>query len=132
MTVAEATAALEEEGLLIAIAESYSQSVGEGRIISSRPGAGSEVERGSTISVTVSLGLPFVEVPDVVGLPVPQAIDALQEAGFSVEINGTVGSAVLTTRPVAGESVRPGLDGRDHLQQLTSAGPSISRPSTWP
>lgn len=108
LTVGQATAALEDENLLIATTESHSQTVAEGRIISSRPGAGAQVDRGSTISVTVSLGLPFVEVPGVVGLPVPDAIDVLKADGFEVEINGTVGSEVLATRPVGGESVRQG------------------------
>ncbi len=108
LTVDGARAQLGERGLEVAVAEEYSESVAQGAIIVSRPGAGSQVARGSTVTVTVSLGLPFVEVPDVAGLPVLEAVEMLEGAGFQVFVDGSVSSTVLTTRPVAGESERKG------------------------
>ena len=108
LTVEAARIALEAENLQLTTAESYSESVGEGLIISMDPAAGASVARGSTVTVTVSLGRPFVTVPDVAGLVVSEAIDRLKADGFEVEINGTIGSEVITTRPVAGSSVRSG------------------------
>jgi serine/threonine-protein kinase len=108
LTVEAARVVIEDQGLILATAETYSESVGEGLIISMDPPAAASVSRGSTITVTVSLGRPFVEVPDVQGLLVPEALELLQSQGFAVEINGTVGSSVIATRPTAGESVRSG------------------------
>lgn len=108
LTVEAARVAVEDESLVLATAESYSESVGEGLIISMDPAAGASIARGSTVTVTVSLGRPFVTVPDVIGELVPAAIEILKAQGFVVEINGTVGSAVIATRPLAGESVRSG------------------------
>jgi serine/threonine-protein kinase len=107
-TVEQATVLLEAEDLLISVGEEYSESVTEGQIIASSPAAGAEVPRGSTVAVTVSLGLPFVEVPDLAGRPVAEAIDELKALGFEVQINGVVGSSVLGTRPGAGSSLRKG------------------------
>ena len=108
LTVEAARVAVEAQGLVLATAESYSESVGEGLVISMDPSADASVARGSTVTVTVSLGRPFVEVPDVQGLLVPDAIESLESQGFTVEINGTIGSNVIATRPTAGESVRSG------------------------
>jgi serine/threonine-protein kinase len=68
------------------------------------------VDRGSTVTITVSLGRPFVIVPDLAGRPVSEAIDELRADGFQVVINGAVGAQVLGTRPVAGTSVRSGSE----------------------
>ncbi|MEM7272402.1 MAG: PASTA domain-containing protein [Actinomycetota bacterium] len=110
LTVEVARDAVEERDLVLAVTEAFSQSVPEGTIISSDPAAGAELARGGTVTATVSLGLPFVTVPDVVGRPVSEVIDELRAQGFEVVINGTIGSAVIATRPVAGESVRQGAE----------------------
>ena len=73
------------------------------------PDAGSTVPRGAEISVVVSLGRPFIEVPDVIGLPAAEAAGVLEAAGF--EVIATVGSPsgeVLGTDPPAGETYRLG------------------------
>jgi serine/threonine-protein kinase len=79
-------------------------------VISSDPVAGTSVVRGSTVQVTVSLGLPFVTVPDVAGLPIPDAIEQLRSAGFGVVVQGDAGATVLATRPQANESIRQGSE----------------------
>lgn len=62
--------------------QEYDNKVPAGAIISQSPASGALVAPGSTISVVVSLGPPLVEVPDVVDMPLEQAIAELKDAGF--------------------------------------------------
>ncbi len=62
--------------------QEYNNKVPSGAIISQSPASGTLVAPGSTVSVVVSLGPPLVEVPDVVDMPLEQAISALEQAGF--------------------------------------------------
>jgi eukaryotic-like serine/threonine-protein kinase len=45
------------------------------------------VRPGDTINLTLSLGQELVDVPDVVGLPMNEALDTLRAAGFEVAYN---------------------------------------------
>ncbi len=110
LTLEQARVALVDTGLVLATTEEYSTSVAEGSVIDVSPEAGSLVARGGTVTARVSLGLPFVTVPDVTGQLVSEAIEILQAQGFTVSINGTIGSAVIATRPLANESVRSGSE----------------------
>lgn len=62
--------------------QEYNNKVPAGAIISQSPANGALVSPGSTVSVVVSLGPPLVKVPDVVDMPLEQAIAALKQAGF--------------------------------------------------
>ena len=64
--------------------QAYSKSVPLGDVISQDTKQGNSVPRGTTINVIVSQGPPLVAVPDVVGLKTPEAVRALQAAGFVV------------------------------------------------
>ncbi len=109
LTVDAARGEAAEEQLELAVTESHSETVPEGEIIRSDPEAGAQVARGSTVSVVVSLGLPFVTVPDVTGKPASEAADILEQAGFVVtDTEGAPNRPVLVTDPPAGESRRKG------------------------
>ncbi|MGH1493065.1 MAG: protein kinase domain-containing protein [Acidimicrobiales bacterium] len=110
LTAEQARVALADRDLAMASTEEYSNTAAEGTVIAVNPNAGSMVSRGSTITIRVSLGLPFVNVPDVTGMLVSEAIEVLRGQGFQVKINGTIGAAVLGTRPTAAESVRSGTE----------------------
>ncbi|MBX3177961.1 MAG: PASTA domain-containing protein [Candidatus Hydrogenedentes bacterium] len=71
-----AEAALEEAGLILGpVSEAFSDSVAAGLIISQRPSAGSTVASGTSVSITVSLGLePAVD--DGEGVPPPPVVTA--------------------------------------------------------
>ncbi|HUV49179.1 MAG TPA: Stk1 family PASTA domain-containing Ser/Thr kinase [Actinomycetes bacterium] len=62
--------------------QEYNNKVPAGAIISQSPASGTLVAPGSTVSVVVSLGPPLVKVPDVVDMPLEQAIAELKQAGF--------------------------------------------------
>ncbi|MGH3096291.1 MAG: Stk1 family PASTA domain-containing Ser/Thr kinase [Streptosporangiales bacterium] len=86
LTAAAAKGAVEKQGLAFASTQAYSKTVPEGEIIGQQPGAGSDVKRGSTVTVTVSQGPPIVDVPDVKGQPLGKAKKALKDAGFKVQV----------------------------------------------
>ncbi len=103
LTEQEAVRALERAGLeaLVDGTRSYSPTVPVGAVVKQVP-SGAEVERGAVITLTLSRGPRLVEVPGVFSLPEDRAVEALEAAGFTVEVDYTFGSAVL--RLVAGQS----------------------------
>jgi serine/threonine-protein kinase len=110
LTVEEARTALAEVTLELAVEEEFSETVAEGLIISATPEADTQVGRGSTVVAVVSLGRPFVAVPDVRDLSITEAISLLDAAGFTVAIDGDASADVLATRPQQGEQVRSGSE----------------------
>jgi eukaryotic-like serine/threonine-protein kinase len=106
---AEAVAAVEALGLVAVVHEEHHGSVPEGSLISMSPAPGEQVERGATVDFVVSLGRPWVTVPDVVGLGAAEASDRLEAAGFVVvDTVGPPNRPVLITDPPAGETYRQG------------------------
>lgn len=76
--------ALEAAGLKTSITEEYSDSVDEGKVIRTEPGAGSEVAKDDTVTVVVSKGKENtnVTVPNVKGYSEDEAVSMLEEAGL--------------------------------------------------
>jgi serine/threonine-protein kinase len=58
----------------------------QGTIVAQSPAAGTPVQPGQTIDVSVSNGPPMVSVPDVQGQSCQQAQQTLQQAGFTVQV----------------------------------------------
>jgi eukaryotic-like serine/threonine-protein kinase len=90
--------------------EEYSDSVGIGEVISVDPP--DKARKFSTITVTVSKGQEFVQVPDIpVGTPIADATQSLTNLGLVADvipIGGGSPVSVLTTDPGAGVTVRAG------------------------
>lgn len=108
---AELQALLTEMGLQVATAEESSQTVPEGEVIRTEPAAGAEVERDSAITIVVSTGLPYLEIPNVIGQSGVDATLALEERGFVVpDIEGNPLREVIATDPAAGEYHRQGAE----------------------
>ncbi|MDO5441361.1 MAG: Stk1 family PASTA domain-containing Ser/Thr kinase [Bacillota bacterium] len=53
-------------------------------VISQNPATGTELEKGSTVSVVLSSGKEEVPEIDIVGLPYAEALQTLEEAGYSL------------------------------------------------
>ncbi|MEV8027981.1 Stk1 family PASTA domain-containing Ser/Thr kinase [Cellulosimicrobium funkei] len=104
-----AVAALEEQGLIPAVTEEYSETVGAGLVIRQDPEQGSDAHRKDTVNVVVSLGPPLVEVPNVSTRNVADAEKALKDAGFQVEIRYPQGIHPLN---IVYAQDPPGGDGR--------------------
>ncbi|MFC4336768.1 Stk1 family PASTA domain-containing Ser/Thr kinase [Salininema proteolyticum] len=102
--VEDAEEELREEDLEVGeIGYAYSDSIDEGEVISTRPGSGAGVERGTAVDLVVSEGPEPVEVPDVEGETLDDAVEIMEDAGFEVkEVN------LLTGGYVFKQSVEPG------------------------
>jgi serine/threonine-protein kinase len=90
----------------------YNGDVAEGVIYFQNPSGGENVEPGTAVDVTVSLGPEQVEVPEVYGLSVAAAQTALSNAGLNstpIEVEGDepAGTA-LATDPGVGAMLDPG------------------------
>jgi beta-lactam-binding protein with PASTA domain len=112
-TPAQAKAALEGSGLELGTeSKDYSNDVAEGLIISQDPAWGQNVEPGTAVDITVSLGVEQVKVPEVYGFTVAEAQTALSNAGLNStprEVKGDeAADTALSTNPRVGAMVDPG------------------------
>ncbi|MFI8766133.1 Stk1 family PASTA domain-containing Ser/Thr kinase [Streptomyces sp. NPDC053792] len=86
-TVADATAALQEEGLTVRVApERINSPEDAGTVAAQSLAGGSRAAEGDVITLTVSKGPKLVEVPDVTDETTEDARAALEDAGFEVEV----------------------------------------------
>ena len=84
--LAEAVASLEGEGFLTEKKEGFSDTVPKGNVMSQKPEAGTNAERGSTVTITISQGPQEskVQVPDVLGMLPDEGKSTLEAAGVTV------------------------------------------------
>ncbi|MEU3307627.1 Stk1 family PASTA domain-containing Ser/Thr kinase [Nocardiopsis sp. NPDC006832] len=101
---ADAESTLEELGLTVEIVEEDSENVDEGQVIDQTPDTGTNVGPGSTVTLTVSTGPPDVEIPDVVGEKIKDAREALEDAGFKVEVERILGGRIIGHQSHSGEA----------------------------
>ncbi len=96
------------------------------QVLDQDPNPGEEAEVGSTVTLEVSEGPPFVPVPPVAGLRAPQAISTLEDAGLKVTVDQEFSDEVrdglaIRTVPREGEDVRSG----QRVRLLVSNGPEL-------
>ncbi len=109
-TFAEAEVALDGVQLLARNVGEFSDEVAKGVVIGTAPGAGSEADRGSTVDVIVSKGPETVAIPDVAGMSVSEATDAIEAVGLFVGgVDGNPNRPVTGTTPDIGTAVRLGV-----------------------
>jgi eukaryotic-like serine/threonine-protein kinase len=100
-------------GLEVAVEEQESEEP-EDDVISQNPAGGTEVDRGATVTITVSTGIEKVSVPNVVGLSRRDAIDQLRSVGLTatpreVDVSDpTQDGQVIDQRPAAGIEIEKG------------------------
>jgi eukaryotic-like serine/threonine-protein kinase len=105
----DAAAALEQAGLLVDFsAEEHSFEVPTGNLISMTVQGDPPVRRGATVTGVVSLGPPMVQVPNVVGMPIPQAVQALEDAQLVVDLRTNVPEALQSLAAVLSQDPGPG------------------------
>ena len=104
---------LRGEGLKVVVREEPSDTT-EDEVISQDPAAGTEVDAGSRVTITVSSGPEQVTVPDVIGLPAADAKRELKAAGLKAEERSAPtdvaaeDGVVLNQSPAASEDVDKG------------------------
>jgi beta-lactam-binding protein with PASTA domain/predicted Ser/Thr protein kinase len=110
--VDRAEVVLEEAGFEVAV-EPVASTADRDTVLEQDPRAGEEAEEGSTVTLTVSSGPGEAEVPDVVGLPLREAVAELQDADFRVDEETQPSESVdegtvISTDPRPGEEARVG------------------------
>ena len=115
MTQAAATAAITRAGLVLGTGIVQSSStVAAGNVITESPVAGTPVNVGSAVNLTVSSGPARVSVPDVVGMTQAAATAAIAGTGLVLRTEIAQSSSpvaagnVINVSPVAGTSVNVG------------------------
>jgi serine/threonine-protein kinase len=104
---------ISDVGLVPAVREQESEEP-EGQIIAQEPSAGTELERGSTVTITVSTGVEEVVVPNVIGLGGRDAEGQLRADGLvpvrreSEVSDPAQDGKVIDQRPAAGVQVERG------------------------
>jgi eukaryotic-like serine/threonine-protein kinase len=100
---------LSDRGFKVATAQGRSAAVDTGKVMAVSPGPGDGAQPyGSTVTITVSQGLPQVAVPNVTGKKKDDAVEILQQAGLKAQVQQFFGSNVLRQTPGAGETVDMG------------------------
>jgi serine/threonine-protein kinase len=80
----QAATRLQDAGFQVSVTTEASDAA-SGTVFEQDPGAGTEAEEGSTVTIRVSSGPDAIAVPNAVGLPEAEARDRLVDAGFQVE-----------------------------------------------
>ena len=125
MTAADAAAKLRGAGLHATTNSAFSQKPA-GTVIAEKPPAGSTLNRGASVVLTVSKGPARVTVPDVTGLPRAKAEQKIRAAGLTpntvaVPSTETAGTVVRQT-PSGGSSAAKGSTVRLDVAKGTTGG----------
>ena len=128
LTEESAISKLEDLGLSVTTSELASEYREEGTICDQSPEGGTTAEAGSTVTIYVSTGSEYVEVPDVVGMTKTKAKSTLTKAGFKVTITDLGGKTVTNQSPGSGSDAKSGstvtitLEPDDSSDTTASAG----------
>ena len=115
--VAEARRELEERGLKVVEERANSGEVPVDVVIDQDPAPDAEVDEGSEVTLTVSVGVEQITVEDVVGATFDEARERLEDQGFKVERHEEASAAVesgrvVRTEPAGGAPAAEGLHHR--------------------
>jgi serine/threonine-protein kinase len=126
LTQDAATQKATDDGLKPTIHQQSNDTAPEGQVFAQDPKDGTKVDKGSTISLTISTGPAKVSVPgNLEGLTETQATNLLKAAGLTVtsqqQPSDTVAAGnVIGTNPPAGTQVAP----NSNVTLLVSSGPA--------
>jgi len=106
----EAGSTLRGQGFDVTVNEAASEDVAAGNVISQSLAAGSSQISGTQIIITVSTGMPVVNVPSVVGRTQSAAETTLRNAGFAVSTTSDASTtvpegSVISQLPASGTAV---------------------------
>jgi beta-lactam-binding protein with PASTA domain len=112
-TEEEALASLKRARLASKVVRDADEEIAAGEVIRSEPAGPARVQEGGTVTVVVSSGPPKVPVPQVAGMPVEDARQAIEAAGLELEEreepSGDVDEGlVIRTEPGSGTGVEAG------------------------
>lgn len=111
----EAQTELEAAGFVVNIVQEASADVATGLVIRTSPNVGSNIRIGATVTLTVSTGRQMVQVPDVSGMSLEAAAQAIEAAGLTLNQNVSeeysdvvYAGNVINQTPAAGQEVAIG------------------------
>ncbi|GHE66086.1 putative serine/threonine-protein kinase [Streptomyces spiralis] len=111
-TRADAKSMAENVGLKATFTQKPCENEPKGKVCDQDPAKGIEVDKGTTVTLTVSTGAPKVLVPDVTGLTFDKAQSQLTEKGFKVEQKTEVSDrpegVVISQDPTGDKEVEKG------------------------
>jgi beta-lactam-binding protein with PASTA domain/tRNA A-37 threonylcarbamoyl transferase component Bud32 len=105
---------LEDAGLKVQRKDVTDEANRAGQVVDQDPKAGAQIDRGATVTISVSSGVPSVEVPDVRNRSLDAATDALRAVGLNVKPNPVNSdkppNTVLEQDPAPGKQAPKGSD----------------------
>ena len=112
LSQSEAEAQIKALGLETSIQQSYSDTVAIGKIISVDPAEGTQLSKGATVTLVVSLGEENkqIAVPSVIGQDEATAKKNLNDTGFQVNVETTTQSNGVGEGCVASQDIPAGTE----------------------
>jgi beta-lactam-binding protein with PASTA domain/predicted Ser/Thr protein kinase len=109
----DATQTLEEAGFEVEVEREFNEDVRRNEVFEQDPEADQRLERGETVTITVSRGERQVEVPDLEGQTVGEAQGALADANLELgevteEASEAEEGTIIDQDPGPGEQAQPG------------------------
>jgi serine/threonine-protein kinase len=112
LTEKAANRALRAAGFNVKVKRAYSDTVEAGKVISASPSAGTSLDRGKTVTITVSRGQRAIDVPKLTGLTESAAKQQLSAAGLQADVtrkeSGATPHTVLAQDPAPGTPLHKG------------------------
>ena len=99
------------KGFEVVIEEAFSKQVTPGDVVGTDPPAGTDLQPGETIVLTVSLGPEYFDCPDFFGMSVDEARAMAQQHGLeltALPVPGSSGNNVVSQIPGGGTRIRYG------------------------
>lgn len=110
LTLDEATALIEEEGLSVGNATAQESEEDEGIVLEQDPPSGAKVDPGSEVNLVVSGGPGTVTVPDVICQDIDEAQAEISDAGLGFDVVGSQFSEECPEGTVAEQNPSPGAE----------------------
>jgi eukaryotic-like serine/threonine-protein kinase len=108
------------------VSKAFSETVPQGQVISTTPGAHTRVKRATPVALVVSSGRQPVEIIDWTGRPVDQGVAALSATGLKVETTRADWSETVPKGSVISQSPATGsLFRGDRVTLVASKGPPL-------
>ncbi|MGH2677744.1 MAG: Stk1 family PASTA domain-containing Ser/Thr kinase [Actinomycetota bacterium] len=109
----DAIQTLEEAGFEVEVEREFNEDVRRNEVFEQDPEAGERLERGETVTITVSRGERQVEVPDLEGQTVGEAQGTLADANLELgsvtnEASEAEEGTIIDQDPGPGQQVQPG------------------------
>lgn len=130
-TSENAQSILSEQGFSVIVNQESSDDVDEGKVISQSPDAGTEADRGSSVTISVSTGPDTsnqVQMPDLIGMTEQEARATLNALGLKA---GNVRTVVTDDTSNAGLVISQDVDEGETLEKGTAVNFSLGARQTY-